>query len=175
MLSFRVAIVGAGAMGCYYGAKLAHAGNDVHFLMRGDTAEVRNRGIQIRGRQSLEITRPNLYSSTDEIGACDLVVISVKAISNGALPKLIPPLLHAGTMLLTLQNGFGSEEFLGQHFGSDRVLGALCYVCISRVGPGVVEEFEPGRVEIGEDQRPPQSRTHQVAEQFRRGGVTCRV
>ena len=162
-------------MGCYYGAKLARAGDDVHFLMRGDTAEVRNRGIQIRGRQSFEIERPKLYSSTQEVGACDLVVISVKATSNGDLPKLITPLLHAETMLLTLQNGFGNEEFLAKHFGAERVLGALCYVCISRVAPGVVEEFDAGRVEIGEYLGPPQSRTRRVAEHFRRGGVTCRV
>src|SRR5262245_39519861 len=125
---FRIAVVGSGAVGCYYGVRLASAGEDVNFLIRGDVEEVRQFGLRIRGKNE-EIHLPNVQHqpSVEKIGSCDLVVIAVKATSNDDLIKLIPPLLHDKTMLLTLQNGLGNEEFLAKNFGPQRVLGGLCF------------------------------------------------
>jgi len=174
--SFRIAIVGSGAIGCYYGAKLAYFGRDVHFLMRGDVAEIRRFGIRIRGKgENLRVAKVNHHASTEELGPCDLVLVAVKATSNDDLPKLIPPLLHERTMLLTLQNGFGNEEFLAEKFGKERVLGGLCFVCLNRVSPGVIDLYDHGRVGIGEFKRYPQPRTHDVAWEFKRCGVVCNV
>ena len=83
--------------------------------------------------------------------------------------------LHEKTMLLTLQNGFGNEEFLAEHFGAERVLGGLCFVCLNRVAPGVIEHYDYGHVVIGEFDRYPQPRTHDVAWEFKRCGVVCSV
>jgi 2-dehydropantoate 2-reductase len=174
--NFRIAVVGAGAIGCYYGAKLAYYGRDVRFLMRGEVEEIRRFGIRIRGKgENLRLARVNYRASTEEIGPCDLVLIAVKATSNNELPGLIPPLLHENTMLLTLQNGFGNEEFLAANFGAERVLGGLCFVCLNRVSPGVLDLYDPGRVAIGEYGRHPQPRTHDVAWEFKRCGVVCGV
>ncbi len=104
--NFRIAVVGSGAIGSYYGAKLAHAGSDVHFLMRGDLEAVKRRGLHIHGPgEKVDIAKLNCYNSTAEIGPCDLVLIAVKATANEAIVDLVPPLLHERTMLLTLQNG----------------------------------------------------------------------
>jgi 2-dehydropantoate 2-reductase len=174
--NFSIAVVGSGAIGCYYGAKLAYFGRDVHFLMRGDVAEIRRFGIRIRGKgENLRVAKVNHYASTEEIGPCDLVLVALKATSNSDLTKLIPPLLHEKTMLLTLQNGFGNEEFLAENFGSERVLGGLCFVCLNRVSPGVIEHYDHGRVAIGEYNRGPQPRTHDVVWEFKRCGVVCSV
>lgn len=174
--SFRIAVVGSGAIGCYYGAKLAHFGRDVHFLMRGDVGEIRRFGIRIRGQnENLRVAKVNHHATTEEIGPCDLVLVAVKATSNGDLLELIPPLLHQKTMLLTLQNGFGNEEFLAENFGAERVLSGLCFVCLNRVSRGVIELYDPGRVGIGEYDRPPRPRTHDVAREFERCGVVCGV
>jgi 2-dehydropantoate 2-reductase len=173
---FRIGVVGAGAIGCYYGVKLAHGGCDVHFLMRGDVTEVRRSGIRIRGEsEDLHLPEVNHYASTEEIGPCDLVLVALKATSNSDLAMLIPPLLHEKTMLLTLQNGFGNEEFLAENFGAQRVLGGLCFICLNRVSRGVIERYGQGRVFIGEYNRAPQPRTHEVAGEFQRGGVECSV
>jgi 2-dehydropantoate 2-reductase len=99
--------------------------------------------------------------------------VALKATSNGDLLKLIPPLLHEKTMLLTLQNGFGNEEFLAQQFGADRVLGGLCFVCLNRVSRGVIESYRQGRLAIGEYKDRPQPRTHDVVWEFKRCGVVC--
>jgi 2-dehydropantoate 2-reductase len=171
-----MAVVGAGAIGSYYGAKLAHAGSDVHFLMRGDLTEVRDKGISVRGDgENFRVEKVNCYNSTKEIGPCDLVIIAVKATSNAEIVDLIPPLLREKTMLLTLQNGLGNEEFFAQHFGAERVLGGLCFIAVDRHSKIEVERYAYGEVIIGEIARTPQERTHEIAEEFKRGGIKCRV
>ena len=172
----RIAVVGAGAIGCYYGAKLASVGGDVHFLMRGDVEKIRRAGLHIRGNdEELRVTDVNLHTSTRDIGPCDLVLIAVKATSNADLLELVPPLLHEKTMLLTLQNGLGNEEFLAENFGADRILGGLCFVCLNRVSRGVIEEFGRGHLAIGEFSGGPRPRTHEMAREFNRSGVACSV
>jgi 2-dehydropantoate 2-reductase len=174
--NYRIAVVGAGAIGSYYGARLAHFGRDVHFLLRGDLREVRRSGIRIRGKaENIHLAKVNCYASTEEIGPCDLVLVALKATSNADLLSLLPPLLHERTMLLTLQNGLGNEEFLAQNFGAERVLGGLCFVCLNRVSPGLIEEFGVGRVILGEYQGHPRARTHDISWEFQRCGVACTV
>ena len=173
---FRIAVVGSGAIGCYYGAKLGHSGRDVHFLMRGDVEEIREAGLSLRSKEgNLRVPKIKHYASSGAIGPCDLVLIAVKATSNADLVELIPPVLHEKTMLLTLQNGLGNEEFLAEHFGADRVLGGLCFVCLNRVSRGVIEEYGHGHLTIGEFKAGPLLRTYEVASEFQESGVVCRV
>ncbi|HEY6071363.1 MAG TPA: 2-dehydropantoate 2-reductase N-terminal domain-containing protein, partial [Chthoniobacterales bacterium] len=94
-MGMKVGIIGSGAVGTYYGAKLAHGGSDVHFLMRGDLSDVRRNGIFVRGEgENFRVDKVSCYNSTKEIGPCDLVIIAVKTISNSDLVDLVPPLLH---------------------------------------------------------------------------------
>ena len=172
----KIAVVGSGAIGSYYGAKLAHAGSDIHFLIRGDLSEVRHAGIYVRGKgENFRLAKINCYNSTKEIGASDLVIIAVKAASNAELVDLVPPLLHESTMLLTLQNGLGNDEFLAKHFGAERVLGGLCFICLSRISRTEVERYDYGHIVLGEYGRASQPRTHEVAAEFDRAGITCSV
>jgi 2-dehydropantoate 2-reductase len=175
-MTLRIAVAGAGAIGLYYGGKLAHAGGDVHFLMRGDLQEVRRDGLTVRGEgENFRVEKINSYNSTKEIGPCDLVIVAVKATSNRDLVDLIPPLLHKNTMLMTLQNGLGNEEFLAEHFGAERVLGGLCFICLNRISRTVVERFDYGHIVIGEFGRPGQKRTHDIAAEFQESSIKCSV
>src|ERR1700736_2662559 len=175
-MDFKIAVVGSGAIGRYYGAKLAHGGSDVHFLMRGDLSEVRQAGLYVRGKsENFRVAKVNCYNSTKEIGPCDLVLIAVKATSNSDLVDLVPPLLNEQTMLLTLQNGLGNDEFLAKDFGAERVLGGLCFIALNRVSRTEIERYAYGHIVLGEFGRPSQSRTHEVAAEFERAGVTCSV
>jgi 2-dehydropantoate 2-reductase len=173
---FRIAIVGAGAIGSYYGARLANFGRDVHFLLRSDLQTVRRSGIRVRSKAGdIHVPKVNCYASTEEIGACDIVIIALKATANEALLHLLPPLLHETTMLLTLQNGLGNEEFLGEHFGAQRVLGGLCFVGLNRIAPGVIEHYAADRIILAEYTGYPKPRTHDVSWEFKRCGVVCTV
>src|ERR1044071_6255161 len=110
-MGLKVGIIGSGAVGTYYGAKLAHAGSDVHFLMRGDLTEVRRNGILVRGEgENFRVPKVNCSNSTEEIGRCDLAIIALKSTSNCDLIDLLAPLLDEHTMILPLQNGLGNED-----------------------------------------------------------------
>src|SRR5258707_15269068 len=160
-MGFRIGIIGSGAVGTYYGAKLAHAGSDVHFLMRGDLSDVRRDGIFVRGEdENFRVSKVYCYNSTKEIGPCDLVIVAVKTTSNSDLVDLVPPLLHEKTMVLTLQNGLGNEEFLAKHFSAERVLGGLCFIAVNRSSRTDIERYAYGHIVLGEFDRPSQPRTH---------------
>lgn len=172
----KIAVVGSGAVGCYYGGMLARVGCDVHFLMRSDLAAVRERGLTIRTRgEDVHLAKVSAAGTAEEIGPCDLVIIALKATANAALEELIPPLLHERTVLLTLQNGLGNEEHLAQRWGVQRVMGGLCFVCLNRTAPGVIEHFDHGTISIGEFVGGPQERTAAIAEAFVQAGIEARA
>jgi len=168
----RIAVIGAGAVGCYYGGKLAAAGHDVRFLMRADLETVRAQGLTLRSVGETEVRFPVTACATpEEIGPVDLVIIALKATSNAALETLLPPLLHETTALVTLQNGLGNEAFLAERFGAGRVMGALCFVCLNRVAPGVIEHYGHGKISIGEYQGGPLPRTRALVAALRAAGI----
>jgi 2-dehydropantoate 2-reductase len=172
----KIAIVGSGALGCYYGAMLARAGARVSFLMRSDLSAVRSRGLRIR-RPAEEFVLNNVRAedAPERIGPCDLVIVALKTTANGDFQKLIAPLLHEGTAILTLQNGLGSDEELARLFGAQRVMGGLCFICVNRTAPGEVLCIEPGSVSLGEYGRPAGARIQAVAALFTKAGVRCHV
>jgi 2-dehydropantoate 2-reductase len=175
-MGLKIGIIGSGAIGTYYGAKLAHARSDVHFLMRGDLSDVRRDGIFVRGKgENFRVAKINCYHSTREIGPCDLVIVAIKATSNADLIDLVSPLLHERTMLLTLQNGLGNDEFLAEHFGAERVLGGLCFIALNKISRTEIERYAYGHIVLGEFGRASQARTREVAAEFARARVTCTI
>ncbi|HVU16026.1 MAG TPA: 2-dehydropantoate 2-reductase [Candidatus Didemnitutus sp.] len=172
----RIAVVGAGALGCYYGAKLAKAGEDVHFLIRSSRAAVMAKGIRVKtptGR--IHLRKVQAYGSSEEIGPCDVVILAIKATDNDQLRKLITPLVGDQTAVLTLQNGLGVEEPVAEVVGAERTVGAICFIGCIRTAPGTVECSFPGLMAIGEFGRPATARTQALVNLFQRAGVKCDV
>ena len=169
----KIAIVGCGAVGLFYGAKLALSGQNVHFLMRSDYEHVKRKGIKIESIKNKNeyLSNPLVYNSPHEIGPCDLVIIAIKATDNNSLEDLIPPLLNKETAILTLQNGLGNEQFLAERFGQNRIMGGLCFVCLNRTSSGVVKHIAQGAISSGEYSGLPLPRTHDVALLFKSSGV----
>jgi 2-dehydropantoate 2-reductase len=168
----RIAIVGAGALGTYYGARLAKAGHDVHFLVRTGRAAILARGIRIKSpSERIHLRKVQAYASTAEIGPCDLVIVTLKATANDELAELLPPLVHERTVVLTLQNGLGVEEPVAEIVGAERTAGAICYIGATRTAPGVVECLFPGLMAIGEFGRSKGDRTQAIVSLFNRAGV----
>jgi 2-dehydropantoate 2-reductase len=172
----RIAVVGTGAIGSFYGGKLAVGGRDVHFLVRGGFDQIKRSGIRICGKkENFHVANAQIYQTPTEIGPCDLVLIALKATNNDTMLEVIPPLLHRDTILLTLQNGLGNEEFLAQHFGAERVMGGLCFICLNRISPGLIEHLDYGHLNLGELADVAKERTHNLAREFSQCGVECRV
>jgi len=172
----RIAVVGTGAIGSFYGGKLAVGGRDVHFLVRGGFDQIKRSGIRICGKkENFHVANAQVYKTPTEIGPCDLVLIALKATNNDTMLEVIPPLLHRDTILLTLQNGLGNEEFLAQHFGAERVMGGLCFICLNRISPGLIEHLGYGHLNLGELAGVAKERTHNLAREFSQCGAECRV
>ncbi|HTB81404.1 MAG TPA: 2-dehydropantoate 2-reductase [Opitutaceae bacterium] len=173
----KVAIVGAGAIGMYYGAKLAFAGADVRFLMRSDLATVRARGSLLLHEKSgtTELRPVAAFGLPEEIGRVDLIIVTLKTTANGEFARLLPPLLGSHTVIFTLQNGLGSDEQLAALFGAERVMGGLAFIAATRTAPGEVTCYHPGSIALGEFGRPPGGRTRALATQFEAAGVIVRV
>lgn len=172
-----IAIVGTGALGGYYGARLSLAGGRVRFLARRDRAQLCAQGLILRERDATRrLERVEAFARPEEIGQVDLVVVTLKTTANTALPALLPPLLGPETAVLTLQNGLGNEEFIGEIVGPERVLGGLCYIGVTRAGPGELVGFHtPGAMTLGELGRPAGARTREIGARFEGIGVKLRV
>jgi 2-dehydropantoate 2-reductase len=171
----KIAVVGCGAVGSYYGAKLSRAGADVHFLLRSDFETVRRNGVSIHSPEGDFNARPKCANAPEQIGESELVLIGLKTTANDQFPKLLPALVGRKTAVLTLQNGLGNEEQLARHFPVEQILGGLCFVCLNRVAPGIVHHMDHGTIVLGEFQRWPEPRTHDIASLFRHAGVNCKV
>jgi 2-dehydropantoate 2-reductase len=173
--AMKIGVVGCGALGSFYGAKLCRAGREVHFLLRSDYEIVRRNGVFIRSVQGDFHVNPRPARVPEEIGRCDLVLIGLKTTANDQFPRLLPALVGAGTAVVTLQNGLGNEEQLAALFPREQILGGLCFVCLNRIAPGVIQHLDHGKIVLGEFRRWPEPRTHEIAALFRNAGVPCDV
>ena len=171
----KVAVVGCGAVGSYYGGRLARAGQEVHFLLRSDYERVRHHGLRVRSFQGDFRVQPVCARLPEEIGPSELVLIGLKTTANDQLARLLPPLVGPASVVLTLQNGLGNEEQLARLFPSGQILGGLCFVCLNRLAPGLIHHIAHGQIVLGEFQRRPAPRTHALAALFCNAGVPCSV
>jgi 2-dehydropantoate 2-reductase len=171
----KIAVVGCGAVGSYYGAMLGRSGQEVHFLLRSDFEAVRQKGVAIRSIVGNFHVQPKCARTPDEIGVCDLVLIGLKTTANDQFPKLLPPLVGPQTAVVTLQNGLGNAEQLARLFPPEQILNGLCFVCLNRVEPGVIHHLKYGTIVLGEFQRQPGPRVQKLAEMFRDATVPCKV
>ncbi len=170
----RIAIVGAGALGLYYGAMLQRSGLDVRFLLRRDYQAITTKGLHVRSvNGDFYLAQVKAFRTPEEIGVVDLVVVGLKTFSNAQLGKLVRPLVGHVTAILTLQNGLGNEELLAETFGPERVLGGIAFLCSNRGEPGVVCHLGEGRIRLGEFSAGLTTRSEKLALLFNDAGVPC--
>lgn len=174
-----IAIVGSGAVGAYYGARLAQAGMDVAFLLRSDYEQVRAHGLRVKSvAGDIRLPSVKCAGTSAEIGPVDLVIVAWKTTSNPHYDEVIRPLLHDATLILTLQNGLGNVEELARLFGAWRIFAGLCFVCVNRSGPGEFCHSASGMVRVGEygpDGDGVSPRLGELASLLTRGGIDARA
>ena len=113
----RYGIIGTGAIGGYYGAKLAHAGEEVHFLLHSDYEYVKQHGLQVDSCDgSFHLDNVNVYQHAGDMPQCDVVLVGLKSVNNNKLQSLLSPLLHGETLVVLIQNGIGVEEDVQKMF-----------------------------------------------------------
>ncbi len=149
----RIAILGSGAVGGYYGAKLARAGQDVTFIARGaHLAAIREKGLEIKSPVLGDfVATAGAEEDTARVGPVDLVIVAVKAYDNPTALPMLPPLLGDNTVVLPLQNGVDSVAQVAAVAGEARTLGGTTYVATALEAPGlIVHTGEHRRIVFGE-------------------------
>ncbi|AZD56156.1 putative 2-dehydropantoate 2-reductase [Pseudomonas chlororaphis subsp. aurantiaca] len=177
----RIGIIGTGAIGGFYGMLLARAGLDVHFLLRSEFAAVTERGLQLHSAVHGELTLNPVqaYASAEDMPPCDWLLVGAKTTSNAELAPAILCAAAPGAKVLLLQNGLDVEDGLRDLLpDSLHLLGGLCFICVHRAGPGVIEHQALGAVNLGyhsgpaaQDESQRQAIVEEGAALFRKTGI----
>jgi 2-dehydropantoate 2-reductase len=170
-MRMRIAIVGSGAVGGYYGAMLARAGHRVTFIARGaHLRAIKERGLLVWSPLGDFTVRAPADSEIARVGPVDLVLLAVKTYDNDVVLPQLPALCGPGTIVLTLQNGVDSPLQVAQAVGEERVLAGPTYIATSLSAPGVIEQTGTHRrIVFGEvfEPRPEVTdRVRRIAEAF---------
>jgi|TARA_B110001454_G_scaffold32715_2_gene32027 2-dehydropantoate 2-reductase len=148
----KVAVVGAGAVGTYYGARLAERGHDVAFILRSDYSAVSERGITVNSKDGdIRLHSPRITRSAIELAKTfqpDWILCALKATALSDAERLISPLIDADTRLLAIINGLGIEEEFAKWMDPKRVFGGLAFTCINRLEPSVINHLDYGPLTV---------------------------
>lgn len=145
----RYAILGTGALGGFYGARLCRAGAEVHFLLHSDLEHVRRHGLVVDSKDGdFELPSVRAYGDVASMPRCDVAVVALKTTQNHLLPALLPSLLTPTGVVLMMQNGLGVEDQAARVVPGHEVLGGLCFLCSTKVGPGHIRHLDYGSVRL---------------------------
>jgi 2-dehydropantoate 2-reductase len=170
----RIALIGAGGTGGYFGGLLARAGEDVTFVARGAHLDaLRARGLTVRSRLSGNFTvAARATGDPGEVGPVDLVLFCVKSYDTDAAAERIRPLIDPETVVLPVQNGIAAAEQIARVIGSGPVLGGVALVSSVLEAPGVVvQSAGAGRIIVGELGGGTSARVERVASVLARAGI----
>ena len=168
----KYAIIGTGAIGGFYGARLDKAGFEVHFLLHTDYQYVVDHGLTIDSCDgNFTLPSPKVYDSTSEMPQCDVVIVALKTTQNHLLPSLLPPLLKPDTIILLIQNGIGVEADVQQLFPSQPIAAGMAFICSAKAGPGHINHQFYGNINIGNYSCHNPQRYNQMLADFRAAGI----
>ena len=171
-LIMKYAIIGTGAIGGFYGARLDKAGFEVHFLLHTDYQYVVDHGLTIDSCDgNFTLPSPKVYDSTSKMPQCDVVIVALKTTQNHLLPSLLPPLLKPDTIILLIQNGIGVEADVQQLFPSQPIAAGMAFICSAKAGPGHINHQFYGNINIGNYSCHNPQRYNQMLADFRAAGI----
>jgi len=173
----RIAIIGAGGVGGYYGGHLAAAGTDVAFVARGaHGAAIRANGLRIESPGGDLVVPAAVFDAPARVGPVDAVILAVKLWDTASVVASLGPLLHSDTVVISLQNGVSKDVTLREAVGAERVAGGLCYIAVVIDRPGVIRQTGAmSRLVIGEYDRSPSPRIRALADAFRAAAVNVEL
>ena len=174
----RIAVMGTGGTGGYFGGLLARAGEEVTFIARGGHLEaIRKNGLAIKSVLAGDFTIPaKATDDTQDVDPVDLVLFCVKAYDNAAAAGQIRPLIGPETVVLSVQNGIDNEQQIGEVIGPEHIVGCVSYVSSIIESPGVIAQTGgPGKIVLGEMQGGTSARTVTIQNTLQNSGIAAEV
>lgn len=161
----RYGVIGTGAIGGYYGAKLAQGGQDVHFLFHSDYDYVREHGLRVNsGDGGFHLDHVNAYQDVRQMPKCDVVIVALKTVHEQMLRDMLPPLLADDTVVLLIQNGMGMEQDVEQMVPGVKLAAGLAFICCSKTHPGVIDHLDLSGLNVGNYNAPQETIDRMIAE-----------
>ena len=175
----KIAMMGAGGVGGFFGGRLARAGYDVSFIARGAHLEaLRQDGLTIENEAQGNIHVPSVRVTDDpaSLGPVDLVILSVKLWDTEVAARAIAPIVGPSTGILSLQNGVIKDDILRRIFPPQQVMGGVCYVATHISRPGVINQVgKMQRIVVGEYGGRESRRATELHEALGKSGVTAEL
>jgi 2-dehydropantoate 2-reductase len=168
----QVSVLGAGAVGLFYGAKLQKSGMSVEFLSRA-AARTEDNTLKVRsiwGDFDIDI---KAYGSSSELAPSDLIILTTKCFQGLDFQGMIKSVIKPESVILVLQNGLGIEEQLAEAFPGNVILGGLAFTCINRLAPLDIHHIDHGKIKIAALDDESQATAISLAKVFDEAGVDC--
>jgi 2-dehydropantoate 2-reductase len=171
--SMRIAIIGAGGVGGYLGAKLWKVGNEVIFVARGNhLTAMRQNGLRLESPDGSLIVHSTFTDRLDKFKPFDLIIIGVKSFNTKEAAKLALPVLKDNSIVLSIQNGVENEKIIARSLGNQHVLGGVAYIFSTIGKPGVIRhEAGSGKFKFGEMDGIVSDRCKKLVQVFKDAGI----
>lgn len=173
----KILVIGAGAIGGFYGAKLSQVGAEVSIFCRSDFEVVKKSGIAIKScfgdfHFTPKKTLRDLRDYEDE---ADFILVATKVLPEVSVTDLIMPVLAKNSSIILLQNGIHIEKNVANVFPNHHLISGIAFACVSREGSGIINHQDYGRLIIGDFPKGVSQKTIEIAEMWRKSGVPCEV
>jgi 2-dehydropantoate 2-reductase len=173
----RIAVMGAGAVGGYFGARLVAASNEVAFIARGlHLAALRQEGLDLESFQGNLKVRDALFTDDpNQVGVVDLVLFCVKSYDTEAAAAKLSSLIGDRTVILSLQNGVDNADKIAQRWGSQRTLAGVVYIGSELLQPGKIKHSSGGKIVFGELDGEVRDTSRAVEQVLSSARISCEV
>jgi 2-dehydropantoate 2-reductase len=173
----RIAVMGSGGLGGYFGARLSHGGAEVSFIARGKHLQaMRSEGLRIEGPDAIVLPRVNATDNPDELGTVDFVMLCVKLWDTEAALRQIRPLVGPATTIISFQNGVLKDHYLRAAYDESHLMGGVGYVATTIDRPGVIRQTGPmQRLLFGEFDGSRSTRGQAFLEACLAGGIKAEL
>jgi len=168
----KILVMGSGGVGGYFGGKLAKSGEEVTFVARGEHLRaLQQKGLTVTSIEGDFHVAARGVQEPAEAGPVDLVLFTLKSYDTESAAGQLKPCVGPETVVLTLQNGIGNAENIGQIVGADRVMAGAAYIVSAIESPGVINHTAAGRIVFGELDGSDTPRGRAIAAAFHKGGI----
>ena len=175
----RIAVIGAGALGSFYGGKLAQAGYPTQFQSKNSYNVLKRKNLTVKSIWGDFKIKPDMHENTETMNPADIIIFSTKALPEINVRELILPCLkkkkNEMSIIICLQNGINQEERLKKMFPRSVILGALAFACIHRVSYHEVHHVDYGLLKVAPLKRDHLKQAERVIELFSGSGIECEL